>query len=240
MDRCLLAAAALATLLLLAGCAGLGPGGGEVDEAALAEDQAYDWNTSADVTIDIAGGDYTAVYRVDNRSRLALSRFQRLNDRRPLAVEAIAFRYPNGTVVGAEAMGASQNRSALTVEFPTERGQFAYRVPMRGKELHLATAMAGSYEVVIPPDTQVRYPLLGQVRPGGYETRVEDGRVHITWAEVTDDRLTVRFYLVRDLWIFAGVVVVGTVLAVVGLAYFYVQLRAFRARRQAVDLERGE
>lgn len=240
MDRRPLAAFALVLLLASAGCAGLGLGDGEVDRAQLEADATYDWNTTADVTITIADDAYRAVYRVENRSTLSFSAFERLNNRRPLEIEAIAFQFPNGTVVGAEAMTAEQNDTHVTVDLPAETGRFAHRAPMQGKELHVATAVSGSYEVVLPPDTQVRYPLLGRVRPDGYETSVEGDRVHVTWAQVTDERLTVRYYLVRDLWLFAGIVGFGTVLAVVGLGYFWLQLRSFRERRRAVDVERGE
>lgn len=237
MRRRLLAAAALALLLLLAGCSALTPGGGEVDREALAEDETYAWNTSADVTINVTGDHYTAVYRVEGRETVALSEFQRLSDRRPLDVEAIAFRYPNGTVVGASSMDVERNDTYTVVTLPAEEGRFAYRVPKRGKEVHVATAATGSYEVVLPPRTHVRYPLLGRVSPGGYETATEAGRVHLRWNELTEDRLTVEYYLVRDLWIFGGVVAVGVGAGVVGLAYMWVQLRGIAERREIVDIE---
>lgn len=237
MDRRLLAAAALGLLLLTAGCSALSPGGGEVDRAALAENATYQWNTTADVTIRVAGGYYKAVYRIDDRSTVALSAFERLSDRRPLDVSAIKFRYPNGTVVNASAMDAERNDTYTAVTLPAEEGRFAYRVPMRGKEVHVATAATGSYEVILPPRTDVRYPLLGRVSPGGYERTVVDGQVHLRWADLTDDRLVVEFYLLRDLYIFGGIVLVGVLAAMVGLAYMWFQLRGIRDRRQIVDVE---
>jgi len=239
MNRRLLAAAALGLLLVSAGCTGLGGGSGQVDRAKLAQNATYDWNTTADVTFNVTGGYYHAVYRVDNRSSIALARFHRLNDRRPLPIEAVAFRYPNGTVVGAEAMNATQNRTHVTVTFPARHGEFAYRVAHRGKELRVVTAVQGSYEVVIPPATQVRYPLIGRVAPAGYRTSEEGGRVHVRWDQVTGDRIDVRYYLVRDLWIFAGMLAAGAAAALVGLSYFWLQLRELRERRQTVDVERG-
>ena len=240
MRRRLLAAVALVLLLVTAGCSALSPGGGEVDREALAAEESYQWNTSADVTINVTGGVYKAVYRVDGRREVAISAFERLSDRRPLDVEAIKFRYPNGTVVGAEAMTVERNDSATVVTLPDDEGRFAYRVPQPGKEVHLATAMQGSYEVILPPNTDVKYPLIGRVMPSGYETVTEDGRVHVTWEEVTDDRLVVRFYLMRDLWIFGAIVVVGIVAGVVGLSYFWMQLRGIRERRQIVDVEQRD
>lgn len=240
MRRRLLAAAALVLLLTTAGCASILPGGESVDEERLAEDASYDWDTDADVTINHTGGDYRAVYRVENRSSLAVSEFQRLDDRAPLPIAAIAFRYPNGTVVGAEAMTVEANGTHTVVTFPAAEGQFAYRVDVRGKEVHVATAVDGSYEFITPPSTRVRYPLVGRVTPDGYETTLVDDRVHIRWDDLTDDRIVVRFYLVRDFYIFAGLLAAGAAGAVVGLAYFYLQLRSLRERRDAVDVERGE
>ena len=237
MDRRLLALAALALLVATAGCSTLMPGGGEVDREALAENETYQWSTSADVTINVTDGAYEAVYRIDGRETVALSEFQRLNERGPLDVEAIKFRYPNGTVVGASAMTVERNESYTVVTLPAEEGRFAYRVPIRGKEIYVATAVDGSYEVILPARTDVEYPLLGRVRPGGYETTTVDGRVHIRWEELTDDRLVVQFYLVRDLWIFGGVVAVGALAALLGLSYFWLQLRGIKERRQIVDVE---
>ena len=240
MDRRPLAATALALLLLTAGCAALSPGGGEVDREALAEEETYDWDTSADATFNITGGVYKAVYRVDGRRTVALSRFERLSDRRPLEVAAVKFRYPNGTVVGAEAMSVERNDSYTVVTLPAEEGRFAYRHPQRSKELYVATAVSGSHEVILPPNTHVRYPLIGRVMPGGYRTYTEAGRVHVHWDSVTDDRIVVRYYLLRDLWIFAGILLAGAVGAVVGLSYFWLQLRDLRERRQVVDVEEDE
>ena len=240
MDRRLLAAAALLLLVATAGCASLLPGGGEVDRQALAENATYDWDTDADVTLNVTGGYYHAVYRVDGRQSIGLSSFERFNERAPLDVSAIKFRHPNGTVVGASAMTVERNESHTVVDLPAEEGRFAYRVPIRGKEIYMATATSGSYEVILPPRTDVRYPLLGRVMPGGYERSVEDGRVHLRWDELTDDRLVVQFYLVRDLWIFGGLVLVGALLATVGLTYFWMQLQGIKERREIVDVENRE
>ena len=240
MDRRHLAAAALLLLVASAGCASLLPGSGEVDREALAENATYDWDTEADVTLNVTGGYYHAVYRVDGRGTIGLSAFERFNERVPLDVSAIRFRYPNGTVVGPSAIGVERNESYTVVTFPDDEGQFAYRVPIRGKEVYMATAASGSYEVILPPRTDVQYPLLGRVMPGGYDRTVEDGRVHLRWDELTDDRLVVQFYLVRDLWVFGGLVLLGTLLATVGLTYFWMQLRGIKERREIVDVENQE
>lgn len=241
MDRRILAAGALCLLLVTAGCSALTPGGGEVDRERLAEDASYDWNTTADVTINVTQGYYHAVYMIDNRSRIALSRFHRLSDHRPLPLGAVAFRYPNGTVVGADAMAFERNRTHVTVTLPAEEGRFAYRVSRQGKRIRIPTAVTGSYEVILPPNTDVRYFLLGRVVPDGYDRYTENGRVHLVWEgedAITGDRVVVRFYLQRDLWIFGGLLAVGATAALVGLSYFWLQLKALRQRRDAVDIER--
>lgn len=241
MDRRLLAAGALSLLLFAAGCAALTPGGGEVDRERLAEDASYDWNTSTDVTFNVTPGYYHAVYRIENRSTIALSRFHRLSDHRPLPLGAVAFRYPNGTVVESEAMAFERNRTHVTVTLPAEEGRFAYRVSRQGKRIRTPTAVTGSYEVILPPNTDVRYFLIGRVVPDGYDRYIENGRVHLLWDgenAITGDRVVVRFYLERDLWIFGGLLAIGGAAAVVGLSYFWLQLKALRQRRDAVDIER--
>ena len=91
-----------------------------------------------------------------------------------------------------------------------------------------------------PPGGDVRVERLALKLSDGYETSVEDGRVHVRWDEVTADRLVVRYYLVRDLWIFSGILLAGGVAAIVVLSYFWVQLRGLQERREAVDLERRD
>ena len=240
MDRRLLAAAALVLLVASAGCASLLPGSGEVDRQALAENATYDWDTAADVTINVTGGYYHAVYRIDGDRTVALSQFERFNERVPLDPSAVKFRYPNGTVVGASDVTVDRNESYTVVTAPDGEGRLAYRVPIQGKEVYVATAASGSYEVILPPRTDVQYPLLGRVTPDGYERSAEDGRVHLRWDELTDDRLVVQFYLVRDLWIFGGLALVGALLATVGLTYFWIQLREIKERREIVDVENQE
>lgn len=229
----------LCLLAASAGCAALSPGGG-IDRAALAANETYGWNTSADVTVDVQTNHYEVVMGVENRSSVGLSAFERLNERRPLGLEAIAFRHPNGTVVHADAMAVETNGSHTAVRLPARTGQFAYRVAKPGKAVHMDTPRTGSYEVRLPPETHVRYPLLGRVQPGGYETTTADGRVHLAWEEVTADQVTVEYYLVRDLYLFAGLVALGLAGGAGVLVYFWLQLRRLRERRQAVDLERGE
>ncbi len=239
MSRRLLAAATLLLLAGSAGCAGVfGPG--EVDEEALSEPASYDWNTTADATLTVQRDAVLAVYRIENRSSVELYRFERFNNERPLDPAAVQFRYPNGTVVGPEAMEFSKTRSRTVVELPADEGQFAVRLPKHGKTVRTPTVVEGSYEVVLPENARVRYFLLGRVVPSADERLVDDaGRVHLLWDAVTRDRVVVEYYLERDLLIFAAVVSVGSVALVGGLAYFWLQLRTLRDRRESVAWEEG-
>jgi len=240
MRRRLLIAALLGLFVFIAGCSALSPGGDGIDREALGANETYTWETSADVTVDVQTDHYEVVVAIENRSTVGLSAFERLNERRPLGLQAVAFRYPNGTVVRVAAMSVETNGSHTRVTLPASDGQFAYRVAKPGKAIHMDTPRSGTYEVLLPPETHVRYPLLGRVQPDGYETSTTDGRVHLRWADLTADQVTVEYYLVRDLFLFAGLVALGLSAGAAVLVYFWLQLRRLRERRQAVDLEDGE
>lgn len=223
-------------LVVLSGCAGFG--GGEVDPQRLGQNATYDWDTSTDARVVIDGNEYTAVYRFENRTEVELFRFFRLNNKRPLDPAALKFRYPNGTVVDYTAMTVEKSRTRTTVTLPTAEGQLAYTARTRGKRLRLPVILeGGSYEVVLPPGTRVQYFLFGRVRPGEYQRTIEGDRVHLRWSAVESDRIVVRYYLQRDLFLFAGLFIAGLAVALGGLGYFVLRLRRLRERREEVGLD---
>ena len=59
----------------------------------------------------------------------------------------------------------------------------------------------------------------------------------LSWDEVRGDRIVVRYYLVRDLYLFGGLTAIGAVLGAVGLSYFWLQLRTIQRRREEVGLD---
>lgn len=235
--RLLLGAGLLAVLAVLAGCTG--PfGSGEVDRATLEGNQTYDWDTSANTTLTVERESVLAVYHLENRSTIAVYGFQRFNNERPVDPGAVRFRYPNGTVVGPEAMSFSRANSRTVVDLPASEGQVAMTLPKSGKRVRLPVLVEGSHEMVLPENAQVKYFLLGRVVPPADE-QVEgpDGRVHLQWDDVTRERIVVEYYLERDLLIFAALATLGSVLVVAGLVYFWLQLRTLRERRREVAWE---
>jgi hypothetical protein len=81
-------------------------------------------------------------------------------------------------------------------------------------------------------------PVFGQVSPRGYETG-RDGQVtQIRWDEaVTSRSVLVQFYLQRDLTIFAGLVLVFSLIGGGGLLYYRRQIEALREQREELGLD---
>lgn len=234
MIRAGLAIGLLALLAVTTGC--LGPG--EVDREALGEEASYEWNTTAAATITVDRSSYAAVYRIENRSSIDLYRFHRLNNERPLDPVAVQFRYPNGTLVGPESMTFEKTRTRTTVTLPASNGTLAFTAPKTGKGFRVPAVIDGSYEVVLPPDARVGVFLLGRVSPDGYQTFREGDQVRLRWEQVDGNRITVRYYLVRDILLFGSLAGVGVIVLVIGVSYFWFQLRSLKERRQQVQWER--
>ncbi len=229
------AALVLVFLTMSAGCTLLGPGDVNTDE--LEAEATYDWDRSANVTITIKSDSYQAVYKITNQSELKVFRFHRFNNQRPINPQAVQFRHPNGTIVGPESMEFEKQRSGTVIKLPGRTGMLALTGPKQGKQVRIPTVIEGSYEVILPENTDVRYFLLGRVSPGGYERTVEDGQVHLRWEDVSGDSVVVRYYLARDLLIFGSVVLIALMALIGGLAYFWLQLRTLQDRRDEVALD---
>ena len=235
--RLLLAVAALAVLTISAGCAGPLGSGGENLQQRLAESADYDWNTTRDVTVDVRSGEYTAIYAVENRSKLELYDYDSFGGEVPLKVSAVKFRYPNGTVVGHEQIDVTEKKHKTVVALPAQDGKLAYTAPAGGKTFNLPVFVEGTYQVTLPEGMRVGVFLLSDVRPRGYEATVEDGRTTIVWnEEITANSVVIRYYLARDLTIFGGIVGVLSVVALIGLAYFIHQIRRLEERREEIGL----
>lgn len=230
-----LAAVAFALLAVTAGCAAFGSG--DVDQGKLGEEVAYDWNTEADVTITVGKDRYKAVYRFENRSTIELYQFQRLNNERPIDPIGAKFRHIDGTVVNIDPGAVEKTRSRTIISLPASEGQFAYSAPKTGKSIRVPVVAEGSYEVILPPNARVQYPLLGRVSPRGYVPDRAGSQVHLRWEEVTSDQIVLRYYLVRDLLIFGSLVAIAIALVIGGSVYFWLQLRTLRDRREEVALE---
>jgi len=237
--RLLLGFVAVAALALTAGCTGLF-GSGEFSDDQLSQEADYDWDTSTDVTVNVTGDEYRAVYDLSNRSSVSAFQYEALGGEGPVEVAAVQFRYPNGTVVTAEALDVERRDSETVIRTPSDTGKLAYTVPRRGKTFTMPVTVEGSYEVILPKGMRVGHFLLSNVRPNGYttesHTETAAGRVHLVWTDVTADTVSVRYYLARDLTIFTAVVGGAVVVAIVGLAYFRLQIRELEREREEMGL----
>lgn len=222
-------------MIFLSGCTALSPG--EVDQSQLEEDVSYEWNTTANVSIDVGSSRYKAIYQVDNRSTIELFQYHEFNNERPIDPIGVKFRYPNGTVVGASAFDVEKTRSRTIVTLPASSGSFAYSATKTGKQLRVPIVADGSHEMVLPVNARVRYPLVGRVVPRDFERSMRGDRVVISWADPSGRQLSVRYYLVRDLWIFGGLLAIG-IAAIIGvISYYWLQLRVLQERREAAERE---
>jgi hypothetical protein len=243
--RLLLAVAALAGLSLTAGCLGFFTGTSISDETLDAEPVGdYDWDADTDVHIDVTeNADFTAVYRV-NQSEMTLYRRDAFGGREPLSASAFRYRYPNGTVINGSAFDehggdVSKSRDVITVTFPTDgptdgSARFAFSAESTPKRFSLPVYVEGSYEVLLPPDRRIEVPILGRATPGGYETSEVGDRTLVRWDSVTTNTVSVQYYLERDLAIFAGILGVASIAAVVGGVYYQRQIRELQRRREEV------
>lgn len=236
MNRQALALVFVGLFAVSAGCLGaFGPG--NVDEEALAEEHSYDWDTDAQVTINVTGGQYHAVYDIRNRSELAVYTRDGLGTERPLELSALQFQYPNGTVTGIAASRVETTRDRTVIDLPTRKGKLAFTAPTPGqKRFSTPTYIEGSYEVILPPNMRVDFVPLAQVQPNGYRTELQGDRVHIHWDDVESDAVVVSYYLQRDLWIFAGIIALLVVIGAGGLAYYVFQIRQLEQRRKEAGL----
>ena len=225
-----------ALLAVSAGCAGpLGPGG-NLDER-IAESAEYDWDTDANATFNVTSDEYTAVYEIENRSTLEVYHYDSFGDEAPLPISAVQFQYPNGTVVGHERIGVEETRHQTVITLPASEGKLAYTAPAGGKNFMVPTFIDGSYDMVLPEGMRVGVFLLSDVRPGADETTLIDDRTHLQWEDVTAENINVRFYLERDLYIFTGIVALLSGVALVGLVYFWLQIRRLEEHRQDIGLD---
>lgn len=260
MDRRVLAAVALVAVLALAGCSTiLGPD--VEDPAALSEEANYDFDTERNASIVINRNNYTAVYDVSAKATgddgtIDLYRTDAFAIERPLELRGLQFRYPNGTVVkyvdgeatrvypdgsteSTDELAVEATRRRATVHLPHDEGNLAFTTPKNGKRVAIETAVEGSYEVALPPNTDASIPLLSQVRPAHDDREERGDRVHLQWEEIDSSVVILRWYLDRDIWLFGGLVAIATAVGAVGAVYYYLQIQQAKERREeeGIDVE---
>jgi len=231
--RLALGALLFALLAVSAGCAGFG---NTLDQSRLAQNATYDWNTTADATVNVTGGQYQAVYNVTNASTVEVYTRDTLGGDQPVDVAAVQFRYPNGTVVDAADISVTTRNKRVVITPPADRGKLAYTAPTGEKYFELPVSVSGSYEVVLPPGMRVGNFIFGDVRPRGYAKTVENDRVHLRWHNLQDTTIVVRSYLGRDIYIFGGLLGGLLLLTIGGVVYYRLQIRKLQREREEAGL----
>lgn len=242
-SRTLLATALIGLLAVSAGCAGLF--GSEVPDSALDKEppEPYDWNTSTTGTIHVVdGGDrYQAVFDLSDANTTKLVLYERgLASDRPEWVRSVRYRYPNGTVVNGTdpAIEVKLKGSRRVVKVPDSEGKLAFTGPSDIKQFGIRTPVKGTYEVVLPPGRRVGSFLFGRVSPGGYSTTVDgENRLHVTWDREIGNPIYMRYYLIRDLWLFRGGVALLALVGAGGALYYLRKIRGLKRRREEVGLD---
>ncbi len=235
MNRQLLATLGLLVLVVSSGCTGFGS---VTSQEELRQNATYDWDTDANATITVEDGEYRAVYTIENRSTVRLYHSTAYGNDRPIDVRAVQFQYPNETVVGMNEISVEETRSEVYIHLPTQQGQLAFTSDTSTNNIQTRTFVDGSHEVVLPSGYRVENFVLGNVRPGGYETTTDDqNRVHIRWDDVSTDTISVQYYLARDVYLLGGIAVIASLGAAIGLAYVYRQIQDLRRRREEMGLD---
>jgi hypothetical protein len=237
MDRRHLLPLALVVALVSAGC--MGGFGGASSEETLCQDASYDMNTSAAETYTLrTNNSYQAVYQVEGNDRLELYTRNALGNDEPVTVRAVQFRAANGTTYDCEDIDVSTQQRRTVVELPAENGTFAYTSPSQPKRFHTRTVVAGPKEVVLPPNRSVSNFVFGSVRPGGYETSVDDeNRLHVRWEEFDANTISVQYYLPRDITIFGALFVMLAASAGLVLFYYYRVFQRLKQRREEAGID---
>jgi hypothetical protein len=248
--RLLLATACLALLAVTSGCLGIGTG--PVSEDQIDSDPAaqYQWTENRTVHLTIQSNTQFRTVMETNETTIELFRRDGFGGTNPLSVQAVRYRYPNGTVVtgseirdrgGEVRTTRDETIIALPSDAPPRGGSLAFTSESTPKRFTLPTYVDGTYEVVLPENRRIDFPVFGQVRPGGFETSVDDqNRLHIVWNEaVTTDTVSVQFYLQRDLYVFGGIVALVVLVGLGGLFYYRRQIEELRQERMemGVDVE---
>lgn len=225
----------LALVLVVSGCAS--PFGG-ISQEALCPSGDYDLSTDANATYTVrTNGTYQAVYRLQNTSTIELYQTDGLGNDQPLQIRSIAYVGADGTEYNCEDVEVSTARRRTIVELPADNGTFAYSTSTSPKRFSTRTFVEGSHEVVLPEDRSIGNPIFGSVSPAADERTTVDGRVHIRWDEVASERITVQYYLQRDIFIFFGLAGVAAVLALAGLAYYYRLIARLKRTREEAGLD---
>lgn len=255
MNRKVLAAVALCALVFGTGCLGFFQGPQPIDDAQLNQEppgnHSYRWGSDRAAHIQVTDdAEFLAVYEVPtNRSQVTLYRNDGFGGTNAIEVNAVRYRYSNGTVItggefGQHGGSVERTREEVVITLPTDAeggsGQLAFTSSSTPKRFSLPAydwVGGSSYEIVLPPERSIDLPVFGNVRPGGYEASEIDGRTHIVWSDLSAGSVAVQYYLQRDVYVFGGIALALGVVGVVGLLYYRRQIEELRERRQEMGVD---
>lgn len=229
----------LGVAIVMSGCLG---GGGEIPEEDLLGEQEYEWDAQEEgvYNLTISSNAYKSVLTLENRSELRINREQAFRGDASVQIEALKFRFRNGTVVNATHPGLSavEGSDATTISLPALNGTVGYTASRANKRISTPVFVDGDHRLDLPEGTRVGLPFLAQTAPNPDRTPIEDGQMSIIWSDLEQgDTIAVRYYLVRDLYLFGGLFVIGLTAAVGGAAYYLRQIRRLERRREEVGLD---
>lgn len=253
MDRRVLAVGALVLVVFLSGCTVFG-GGSDIDDEDLLQDADYEWNTTvnASITLDpapllsLSSDRYRAVIDIDGEETLDVHRERTFRGDDSLSIEALQFRFANGTIVNAthDGLGAVEESDYTEIQLPGATGQVAFTAEWGGsrwgdygRSFRMPTYADGSYEVVLPEGARTGIPLLSRVAPSADERTVDDNQMTLYWEEPDSSRLSVRYYLLRDVYIVGTLVAIGGLVGIAGSIYYYRQIQRAKKVREEIGLD---
>ena len=237
--RLVLAVLAVGLLVTTAGCSTVFGG---ISDEELDREQEYDdlRESDADVVIDIEGGnmidngEFRAVYDLDGQEELSLHR-STLFSEEALDIHSVRYWYPNGTMVTGSELDVDQGRSSTEIRVPDGDGELAFSGEAGRKTFTLPAYVEGSYEVRLPEDHRTSNFLFGDVSPNGYEREVVDGEERLYWENV-DSTISLRYYLLRDVPLFVGLIGTVALIGGAGIAYYYREVKRLREQREEMGL----
>ena len=239
MNRRTLALVAVVALVVLSGCSAFGSGG-EVDKEDLLGDADYQWESNATATynLSVSSSSYTAVLKIRNQSTLDVHSRSAFRGDQSVSVEALRFRFENGTVVNATHPGltASEGSDETEIGLPARNGTVAWTADRSGKSWSTPIFVEGSHQVEMPESARAGIPLLSRVTPGTDRRTVEDDQMILYWEE-SSSSISIRYYLVRDLYLFGSIAVIALLLGLGGTVYYLRQIRAAKKKREEVGFD---
>ncbi|MFC7072848.1 DUF5803 family protein [Halovenus rubra] len=238
MNRRVLALLALAALVFLSGCTLFG---NDLDEDDLLGDKTYDWESNATATYNLtySSDSYATVLDLGNRTELSLSESDLIRGEESVGIGNLKFQFKNGTIVNAtySNLTASRGSDKTKITVPATNGTVAWTSQRSGKQWTASVLANGSHKVHLPGSARVGIPFLSQTGPDPDRSTVKDDRVTLFWSQLDDGSISVRYYLVRDLYLFGGMAGLGMILLLGISLYYFREIRSARKKREEVGLD---